>query len=283
MEMKPASFLALVVCAPILLASSSALAGKTPKKKPTTAVAAPAPEEPPPAPPVAPETKAAETKPVELQPVPLASTPAGPAAVDKPVVPRPTKAIQPGNVDVWLGGSTDILLVYLAASAAVDIGVVPLGNAGTISFGAKLEYATCGSVCWFLDAVTPFTFGQHEIFPTARAAYHFPIKHKSLDLYGVLGGGPVFARSTIKYTGSTAVEYTGTDTGIGAYGGVGMHYFVADRFFLGAEGVLRRAAGTYRYEITSGQGDDKRTVTSGTGSTWSMSGLNLDLHAGVRF
>src|SRR4051812_2508454 len=93
--MKPASFLALVVCAPILLTSSIALAapGKTakgPKKKPKTADAAPEPVKEEPAPvPVVPETKAADAKPVEIpQPVPVASTTTAPAAADRPAKPR---------------------------------------------------------------------------------------------------------------------------------------------------------------------------------------------------
>jgi hypothetical protein len=202
--MKPASFLALVVCAPILLASSVALAapGKTakaPKKKPKTTVAAPAKEvsEPTPAPapvPVAPETKAADTKPVEVQPVPIAST--GPAA-SAAAADRPAKAH--GDDDEGSGKA---------------ISIAPLLGFGTNHFnfgvGARAGYTLPQKV--YLGATFMYHLGVSEsyglfgqtnevstklFYPAGEVGYDFRVGPVTIRPYG--GVGVVFISSSITF------------------------------------------------------------------------------------
>ncbi len=192
--MQPASFLALVVCAPILLASSSALAapGKTAKvtkKKPKSSVAAPPAQDVEPTPaPVAPETKAADTKPAEVQPVPVASAP--PAATDKPAGSRRDDEEETGKA----------------------ISVAPLLGFGSnhlnFGFGARAGYTLPQKV--YIGATFMYHLGMSEsygifgqnnevstkiFYPAAEVGYDFHVGPVTIRPYG--GVGVVFISSSV--------------------------------------------------------------------------------------
>ena len=192
-----------------------------------------------------------------------------------------------GDLDVYAGGSSDILLAYIAPAVSVDYGVLQLGNAGsagTLSVGAQIEADVCGTVCWGFSALTPVSISQWEVFPSARAAYHAPLKFPHLDGYAFAGLGPVFAHSTVGFSsGNARVEYTGDGVGIGLYGGVGAHYMIYKSLFLGAEASLRYGEGDYSYKLTAGTPDSSTVISSGHESSWSLSGLALNFHVGMRF
>jgi hypothetical protein len=213
-------------------------------------------------------------------PIVALAAPAASANADVPGPRVPTKTshhLKPLQLDLHANASTDILLAYIGVGATADLGLVPAGP-GTLAVGAGFEYDFCASVCWLLNAATPFRFSQSEIAPSIRATYHLDLKHKNLDVYPIVFAGPVFARSTIELKDSSA-SYIGKDTGFQVGVGVGLSYFVADRFSIGLEGRYRHARGTYTYELNDGNG---RTFDGGSGSTWSLSGLNVVLALGFR-
>ena len=209
---------------------------------------------------------------------------AQPAVTAPPPQPAPTAAppsgsrpLQPFEVDLRGTASTDILLIYVGLGANADIGLVPAGP-GTIAVGAGFEYDFCGSVCWFFSAVTPFSFGQYQIAPSVRASYHLDLKKKNLDFYPLIFGGPVFARAHIDFDDGSA-SYVATDTGFQIGAGAGLNYFVTDRIFVGLEARFRYAKGTYAYELRSG---NDRVFDRGSGSSWSLTGLNVMFAFGYR-
>ena len=195
--MKPASFLALVVCGPLLLASSVATAApgrtaKAPKKKPRTSVAAPAPEAAPAPVAVAPETKAADTRPPEVQPVPIASpgTSSPPPAADRAARSRPDDEAESGKA----------------------ISVAPLLGFGTnhlnFGFGARAGYTLPQRV--YVGATFMYHLGMSEsyglfgqssevstkvFYPAAEVGYDFRVGPVTIRPYG--GVGVVFISSSV--------------------------------------------------------------------------------------
>jgi Outer membrane protein beta-barrel domain len=233
--MKAATFLKLVVCAPILLVSSVALAapGKTakaPKKKPKTAatVPAPAPEpEPTPAPaPVAPETKAADTKPAEIQPpVPIASTTTPPAA------DHPTKSRHDDEEDSGKG-----------------ISVAPLLGFGTnhlnFGFGARAGYTLPQKV--YIGATFMYHLGVSEsyglfgqtnevsskvFYPAGEVGYDFRVGPVTIRPYA--GVGVVFISSSVTIGNQSA---SNTENSLALYPAVTAQFNIPHSdFFVGGD------------------------------------------------
>jgi hypothetical protein len=189
-----------------------------------------------------------------------------------------SRVLPPLHLDARITAHSDILLAYFGAGASADFGLVQIGP-GTLAVGAGVEYDACGSVCWLFSAVTPLEFTHQQISPQARASYHLALgRSKNLDFYPLVTGGPVLARSTVGVDGGAAT-YRGTDTAIGVAAGVGFSLFIAGPVFLGGEGRLRYARGTYSYELVSG---DERTFARGEVDSWSLSGLEIIAGLGVR-
>ncbi len=200
---------------------------------------------------------------------------------DKPaldVAPHDDKSLTPGHVDARITADTDILLAFMAGGASADVGVARLGP-GTLTLGVQGEYAFCGSVCWFLNTVTPLEFSQHQVSLAARASYHLPIG-KKVDLYPFASAGPTFATSTVRIDDGSA-EYRGKDTAIALGAGAGVSYFLTDFIFIGAEGRLRYARGTYSYELVAG--NEQQYRWDGNVQTWSLTGLDFSGALGIRF
>lgn len=209
------------------------------------------------------------------------AAPAAPSTPPPVQVPEAssTRALPPLHIDVRGTLSADILLAHIGLGASADIGLVPLGP-GTLAVGAGFEYDFCASICWFFSAVTPLEFSQRQIWPQARASYHlgFP-SAKTIDLYPFVAVGPIFARSEVSVDNGIA-RYVGTDTSIGVSAGAGASIFVAGPLFIGGEGRLRYARGSYSYRLESGDGSV--AYDSGSVDTWSLTGLDVLLAIGVR-
>jgi hypothetical protein len=193
----------------------------------------------------------------------------------------PPRSLQPLHLDAKLTGNTDVLLGFVGVGAALDFGVARAGP-GTISVGAAGEYNFCASVCWALNAITPFEFGQRQISLWGRASYHIDIKGKigqRLDVYPFAMVGPTFASASLRFDDS-GTEYRGSDTAIAIGGGAGVNFFIAGPLFVGGEARARYARGTYRYELVSG---NEETIAEGQASSWSMTGVDIMLAFGARF
>lgn len=197
--MKPASFLALVVCAPILLASSVALAApgrtaKAPKKKPKTATSVPVKEtEPAPAPvPVAPETKAADAKPPEVQPVPIASasTTNAPPATDRPAKSHRDDEEESGkaiSVAPLLGFGSNHLNFGFGARAGYTLPQkVYIGGTFMYHLGMSESYGLFGQT----NEVSTKVF-----YPAGEVGYDFHVGPVTIRPYG--GVGVVFISSSV--------------------------------------------------------------------------------------
>ena len=179
-----------------------------PKAPPTSPATAPAAAteptvEPTPAPP--PDLKSTEQKPAGPLPEPYEYRPgkdgkdtsSAESADDAPQKDAPTattkdgqqkdapadaplvgsRVLKPLHLDAKLTGNSDVLLGFVGVGAAVDLGVARAGP-GTIAVGAAGEYNFCASVCWALNAITPFEFGQRQISLWGRASYHIDLKGK---------------------------------------------------------------------------------------------------------
>jgi hypothetical protein len=186
--------------------------------------------------------------------------------------------LRPGHVDVRVLANSDILLAFVGVGAAADVGIAPAGP-GTLALGVGAEYAFCGTVCWLLNTVTPLSFSHTQLSLSVRGTYHLGLA-KNLDVYPLVTAGPTIARSSVKLDDGSG-EYRGRDTGITVGAGGGINYFLADHFFLGGEARLRYGRGTYSYELVAG--NNMQTLTEGSVQTWSLTGLDISLAAGVRF
>lgn len=183
------------------------------------------------------------------------------------------------HLDVRATLNADVLLAYIGLGMSADLGLFRVGP-GTLAVGAGFEYDFCGSVCWLFSAATNLDFGHRQIWPQARASYHLGLtSNKKVDFYPFVGLGPVFARSEISVDDGVA-RYVGKDTAIGLNFGAGLNFFVAEPFFIGGEARVRWAAGEYTYRLESGDGT--RTYDKGSVDTWSLSGIDVLVSAGVR-
>lgn len=249
-------------------------------EEPSQAEELPAPLEPlpkqPPAPTSTTTTTSAE---IEARP-PVRDTPAAAANPTDEAAPADTRGMRLRQIDARATLNADALLAYIGLGMHGDIGVTPIGP-GTLAVGAGFEYDFCGSTCWTFSAATPMDFSQRHIWPEARASYHFGLpRAKNLDLYPFLGLGPVFARSQLNVDNGAA-KYVGTDTAVGINMGFGASYFPTNGpFFVGGEGHLRYAGGSYDYRLESG--DRSRVYDKGAVGDWSLAGIDVLLALGVR-
>ncbi len=209
-----------------------------------------------------------------MLPFALAVVPAVALAQQPPALAG--RPLEPLNVDARLMLNTDILLLTLELGAGADVGVVKAGP-GTLSVGGEIEVGTCVSVCLVLNALTNLRWGFRDYNLYGRVGYHHPVNSKNLDVYGFLFGGLVVA-STGASSPDGSVDFTGTDTAIGLGVGGGANYFVADRLFIGAELRYRFASGVY--EFTGRFGNYRVTDRE---RSWSLTGLGVRFHGGLRF
>lgn len=199
-----------------------------------------------------------------------------------PAVTYPNRMQGVGDLDMRLTFNADILLAFVNAGVGLDVGLVKLGP-GVLTVGGEFEAGACVTPCLALNLLTGWSFGHGFYSPHARATYHFvPGDSKGLekvDLYGLVLAGITYTTTRVAGTSSgTDFEYVGNDVAPSVGLGVGGKYFVQDNFFFGAEARLRYAAGTYTYTARAGN-----VALSDTQSSWSLSGLNVLLFAGMRF
>jgi hypothetical protein len=202
---------------------------------------------------------------------------------EKPPAETPkehSRVLEPMHVDFRALAHTDILLISPGVGASGDVGVVRAGP-GTLTLGLGGEYDVCGSACWFLNAVTPLSFDQHQTAILGRVGYHLRIDQaamRNFDVYGFVGAGPVFAQASVTLNQPFA-RYTASDTGVGAEAGIGASFFIAGPVFLAGEARYRVAAGQYAYKLDVG----KDTVWQANGAEhWNAGGAALQLGIGVR-
>jgi outer membrane protein with beta-barrel domain len=235
--MKPASFLALVVCAPILLASSVALAapGKTakgPKKKPKTATSVPAKEAevaPEPAPvspeptPVAPETKVADSKPAEVQPpVPVAAAD-HPAKAQRDEEEDGGKAI---SVAPLLGFGTNHLNFGFGARAGYTLPAkVYLGVTFMYHLGVSESYGLFGQT----NEVSTKVF-----YPAGEVGYDLRVGPVTIRPYA--GVGVVFLASSVTIGNQSASH---SESSLALYPAVTAQFNIPHSdFFVGGDARL---------------------------------------------
>lgn len=188
----------------------------------------------------------------------------------------PSAVIAPLQVDVRGVAYADVLLTRLGAGGSIDVGVVPVGKT-TIALGGGIEYVACGTVCWLFGELSGATFTQFMLAPQGRLTWHFPAA-KDLDVYALVAGGPVYAKSKVVLDGERAT-YRGRDDSFGIAAGVGLDFFVAGPLFVGAEGRGRFARGTYSYTLESGTEQSfDRTLVQG----WHLIGIEALFSIGLR-
>jgi hypothetical protein len=223
MVMKSAKLLALVVAAPLLLASTAAFADETkaPKKKPKSSVSSKGPKktapqpvemapdpEPTPAPvaapaPVAPETKAADSKPAEVKPVPVGA--------DRPGDER--NVDDPDNGKHWtaaplLGFGTNNLNFGVGVRGGYTLSQhVYVGAAFMYHFGTSYSYG--GYLGGAANEIS-----VHALYPSGEVGYDFHVGPVTIRPYGGVGIGFVTASSTLanvsgSATNSSLVIYPG--------------------------------------------------------------------------
>jgi hypothetical protein len=196
--------------------------------------------------------------------------------------PRESRMQQLGDIDIRGTFNADILLAFVNLGAAVDVGVLPLGP-GVLAVGGEMEFGTCLTFCAALSLATGWNYSNVFYSPHARATYHFtPGSSSSLskvDVYGLAFAGITYTTTRVTNGSNSGFtfDYSGSDVGPSVGAGIGAKYFLQERFFAGAEARLRWAAGTYTYTVKSGD----VTITDSQ-SGWSMSGLNVQLFAGIR-
>lgn len=251
--------------------SSTTTTTTTKKSAPPAKTEADTPRATPPPPPVVEEHKPAPAAP-EFEPVPLVPE------------PRLDHLQAPGDIDARITLNADILLAFVNVGVGADVGVMKLGP-GVLALGGEFEVGACVSFCLLLDALSGWKFSDLYLAPHVRASYHFLPAHthssglEKVDLYGLVFAGLTIATTRVTGSANSAdFEYVGSSVGPSLGLGVGGKYFIKDPFFLGAEARVRYSAGTYSYTARYGN-----VSLSDTESTWSLSGLNIQLFGGMRF
>jgi hypothetical protein len=275
--------LALLGLASVLLSTGAPAAPSTPKSTPAAPKSKKRKSAPKAPAPVAAPAPAVEAAPAVAPPPPPAVE--APKAVEAPgtaVEPLKGRLQQAGDIDARVMFNADIVLAFVNVGVGADVGVMRLGP-GVLSLGGEFEAGACVTVCLALNAFTGWRFGHFFYSPHARIAYHFiPGDGRGLekvDLYGVLLAGAAFTTTRVAGSSSGAdFEYQGSDVAPSGGLGVGAKYFVRDNLFLGAEARFRLASGMYTYTARVGN-----VTLSDTESSWSLSGLNVQLFGGLRF
>jgi hypothetical protein len=194
---------------------------------------------------------------------------------------RPNRLQAVGDIDVRLMLETDIVLAVVNGGLGADLGLMELGP-GVLAVGGEVEVGACVTACLGLNLITGWNFSHMFYAPHARVTYHFmPSSSRGLenvDLYGLVFGGITYTTTSVSgSSANTPFEYKGSDVGPSLGVGVGAKYFIKDNFFVGAEGRARYSAGQYNYTVQVGD-----VTISDTQSSWSLSGINIQLFAGLR-
>ncbi|MFY0566417.1 hypothetical protein ACN28E_21630 [Archangium lansingense] len=209
-----------------------------------------------------------------------AQTPAAETEV-APAAPRLNRLQGVGDIDARVMLNADIVLAFVNLGVAADVGVLPLGP-GVLAIGGEFEAGACVSVCLLLNATTGWSWSHMFYSPHARATYHLlPGSSPGLekvDLYGLaLVGATITTTRVAGSESGTDFEVVGNDVGPSVGLGIGGKYFFSDNLFFGAEGRLRYSAGQYTYTARAGN-----VSISDSQSSWSLSGFNIQLFAGLR-
>jgi hypothetical protein len=186
-----------------------------------------------------------------------------------------------GDLDVRAMLASDIMLAFVTGGVSADLGLLPLGP-GVLAVGGELEVGACVTSCLAINLITGWSFSHLFYAPHARATYHFLPSNspglEKVDLYGLVFGGITYTTTSMSGTSAnTPFEYKGSDVGPSLGAGVGVKYFLQDNFFVGAEGRARWSAGQYEYSVQVGN-----VTLSDIQSLWSLSGINVQLFAGLR-
>lgn len=198
-----------------------------------------------------------------------------------PAAPRLNRVQGVGDIDARAMLNSDILLAFVNLGVAVDVGVLPLGP-GVLAIGGEFEAGACVSVCLLANAATGWSWSHMFYSPHARASYHLLPGNSAglekVDLYGLALVGATLTTTRVAGASSgTDFEVVGSDVGPSVGVGLGGKYFFSDNLFFGAEGRLRYSAGQYTYTARAGN-----VSLSDSQSTWSLSGFNVQLFAGLR-
>jgi hypothetical protein len=187
-----------------------------------------------------------------------------------------SRLMRPGHLDVHAEGGLSFIPPSFEAGASTELGVAAVGP-GTLSVGAQLGLRQCLLACSLSGLLAQQRVSHRDVHALGRLGYHFTLEGKGqekVDLYGVLLGGVMEARTTLR-----APEYRYEGRGRGpAFGlGVGGNYFLSSRFFVGCEARLRLAFGAYDLTLTRGS----YTFTE-EDRHWARLGLGTVLFAGAR-
>ncbi|WPB73304.1 hypothetical protein KYC5002_30130 [Archangium violaceum] len=198
-----------------------------------------------------------------------------------PTVPQPNRVQGVGDIDARAMLNADIVLAFVNLGVGADVGVLPLGP-GVLAIGGEFEVGACVSACLLLNAVTGYSWSHMFYSPHARASYHLLPSNspglEKVDLYGLaLVGATITTTRVAGNASDTDFEYAGSDVGPSVGLGIGGKYFFSDNLFFGAEGRLRYSAGQYTYTARAGN-----VSISDSQSSWSLSGFNVQLFAGLR-
>ena len=198
-----------------------------------------------------------------------------------PTAPRLNRLQGVGDIDARAVLNADFLLAFVDLGVGVDVGVLQLGP-GVLAIGGEFQVGACVSACLLLNTLTGYSWSHMFYSPHARATYHLlpgnSARLEKVDLYGLaLVGATITTTRVAGSTSGTDFEYVGSDVGPSVGVGVGGKYFFSDNLFFGAEGRLRYSAGEYTYTARAGN-----VSISDSQSTWSLSGFNVQLFAGLR-
>jgi hypothetical protein len=198
-----------------------------------------------------------------------------------PTAPRLNRLQGVGDIDARAVLNADFLLAFVDLGVGADVGVLQLGP-GVLAIGGEFQVGACVSACLLLNTLTGYSWSHMFYSPHARATYHLlPSSSAGLekvDLYGLALVGATITTTRVAGSGSgTDFEYVGSDVGPSVGVGVGGKYFFSDTLFFGAEGRLRYSSGEYTYTARAGN-----VSISDSQSTWSLSGFNVQLFAGLR-
>ena len=203
-----------------------------------------------------------------------------------PTAPRLNRVQGVGDIDARAMLNADIVLAFVNLGVGADVGVLQLGP-GVLAIGGEFEVGACVSACLLLNTLTGYSWSSMFYSPHARASYHLLPSNspglEKVDLYGLALVGATITTTRVAGTvssgssSSTDFEYVGSDVGPSVGLGLGAKYFFSDNLFFGAEGRLRYSAGEYAYTARAGN-----VTISDSQSTWSLSGFNVQLFAGLR-